>query len=318
MQGSHYADATVLLFDRKRPLRKQTRSILNVLGFKTFTEFAELEEVRYALRTQRTDIAVMALESTDCGVLDLIDDIRHQRCALDPFIPVLLTTWDAKLRSVRPVLESGADDILLNPYSTTQMGQRIETLIHHRKPFVVTEDYFGPDRRSTSARDADPTSIVVPNALQATISGHRAGTPTASRINGTLGELRRLKLRNLSRRIWFLADKLHKAASDPELPRRYSRELTALRTSIGIYTKTLVPTDPSGLSTLCDSLAGLLAGLFGKPADAKDLFLLEQSAMALRVASKLDHEESEAGDAISDAVSQTNRVKGELIRAVLG
>ena len=64
--------------------------------------------------------------------------------------------------------------------------------------------------------------------------------------------------------------------------------------------------------------SGVLTGLFGKPADAKGLFLLEQSALALRVASKLDHEESNAGEAISDAVAETSRVHGDLIRAVMG
>jgi hypothetical protein len=103
-------------------------------------------------------------------------------------------------------------------------------------------------------------------------------------------ELRRLKLRNVARRIWFLADNLKAALPDPSLPDRYQSE----------------------------SLSGVLTGLFGKPADAKGLFLLEQSALALRVASKLDHEESNAGEAISDAVAETSRVQGDLIRAVMG
>jgi DNA-binding response OmpR family regulator len=318
MHGAYYADATVLLFDRKRHVRKQTRSVLNVLGFKNFLEFGNMEELRNILHAQRTDVAVLALDTTDCGVLKLIEDIRSQRCALDPFVPILLTTWDAKMRAVASVIESGADDVLLHPFSTAQMGHRIETLVHSRKPFVVTERYFGPDRRSSAVQKTDPTSIVVPNALQAAVSGNRNAAPNASRIDNALGQLRRLKLRNISRNIWYRADKLHKEQADPTMPDRYVAELAGLRKTVTVYKKTLSPTDPVDLSTLCDSLAGVLAGLFGQPVNGKGLFLLEQSALALRVASKLDHEESDAGDAISDAVAKTGRVQADLIRAVMG
>ena len=79
-----------------------------------------------------------------------------------------------------------------------------------------------------------------------------------------------------------------------------------------------MPGDPADLSTLSESLSGVLTGLFGKPADTKGFFLLEQSALALRVASKLDHEESSAGDATSDAVAQTTGLNADMVRAVLG
>ena len=42
-------------------------------------------------------------------------------------------------------------------------------------------------------------------------------------------ELRRLKLRNVARRIWFLADNLKAALPDPSLPDRYEGELTNLQ-----------------------------------------------------------------------------------------
>ncbi len=318
MQNSQYADATVLLFDRQQAVRKQTRSVLNALGFKSFLEFSELESARFALSNQHVEIVILALEAEDCGVLRLIQDIRGRRHGLDPFVPILLTTWDAKMKVLKPVIGAGADDILLYPFSTNEMGQRIDVLASHRKPFVISEDYFGPDRRSASDLRDDPTSIVVPNSLQARAQGRRDLAPNTARIEAAMAELRRLKLRNVARRIWFLADNLKAALPDPSLPDRYESELVNLQKSLRSYGKTLMPGDPADLSTLSESLSGVLTGLFGKPADTKGLFLLEQSALALRVASKLDHEESNAGEAISDAVAETSRVQGDLIRAVMG
>ena len=314
MQTAQYSEATVLLFDRQQAVRRQTRSILNVLGFKSFQEFSDLEAARHALSNHHIEVVVLALETEDCGVLNLIQDIRGGRHGLDPFVPILLTTWDAKMKALKPVIGAGADDILLYPFSTTQMGQRIEALTRQRKPFVISEDYFGPDRRSASALLADPTSIVVPNGLAARSLGRQDMAPNTARIEEALAELRRLKLRNIARRIWFLADNLKAALPDPSLPDRYDRELAKIQKSVRGFGTALMPSDPADLTTLYDSLSGVLTGLFGQPADAKGLFLLEQSALALRVASKLDHEGGDAGDAISDAVAETSRMQGDVIR----
>ncbi len=318
MAGGSYTDATVLLYDRNRAVRKQTRSVLTVIGFKNFMEYGNLEEVRYLLKTRRVDVLVLGIESTDCGVLRLIEDIRRQRCSLDPFVPTLLTAWDARLRAVRPVISSGADDILLHPYSAKQMQQRIDGLIHHRKPFVVSEDYYGPDRRNASDREVDPTSIVVPNSLQAVVTGRREVGPTSARIKNVSADLRRLKLRNMSRQIWSAAHELYELQSSLSYPGRCDKELAKLRKSIVLFAKTLNHSDPADLSTLCDSLIGVLTGLKTNGVDEKGLFLLEQSALALRVAAKLANEDSDAGDAISEAVAKTGRVQANLIRAVMG
>ncbi|MFP6747258.1 MAG: hypothetical protein VCD66_06670 [Alphaproteobacteria bacterium] len=318
MQNTQYADAAVLLLDRRQAVRKQTRSVLNVLGFKTFLKFGDLAEARIALNNLRVDLIILDLGGEDCGALGLVGDVRGRRLGLDPFVPILLTTWDAKLKALRPVMSSGADDVLLFPFSTAQMGQRIEALVRHRKPFVISEDYFGPDRRGTTELEKDTTSITVPNALRARVEGRPDAAPNAARIEETLIELRRLKLRNVARRIWYLADKLKSALSDPSLPDRYERELTTLQTSISIYNKTLIPGDSVDLNALCDALSGVLAGLFGRPPVQKGLELLEKNALALRVASKLDREPDELVAAISDEVAKVGKIQAELVRTVLG
>ncbi len=58
--------------------------------------------------------------------------------------------------------------------------------------------------------------------------------------------------------------------------------------------------------------------LFARPPEAKGLELLEQSALALRIASKLDHEPSDTGDAISDVVPKSDGIENNLIQAVMG
>ena len=39
-------------------------------------------------------------------------------------------------------------------------------LVNHHKPFNVTEEYFGPDRRIEEARGDDAAWVEVPSGLQ--------------------------------------------------------------------------------------------------------------------------------------------------------
>lgn len=275
MQSTNYSNATVLLFDQNSHVRRQTMSALNDLGFNKSLEYPDLTEVRDALESQRFDIVVLELDTTDFGVLALVKDIRRQRCGIDPFIPILLTTWDAKLKIVRRVLNSGADDVFLRPFSTAQLSQRIEAIVRCRKPFVVTKSYFGPDRRESSALRDDPTSIVVPNALQARVLGQIEAAPNSARIEFVLSQLRRLKLCNSAQRIWYLANRLKEALPDPSLPDYYESELAKIRNSIQNYIQTLAPEDAADLPNLCNSLDRVLSGLIGRRVEAKGLELLE-------------------------------------------
>lgn len=321
METKQYSEATVLLYDPRRAVRKQTRTVLHTLGFKTFLEFQELEAARSALSSQRVELVILSVDSTDFGVLRLVDDVRRQRCGTDPFVPILLTAWDCKLNTLRPVVESGADDVLLHPFSTAQMSERIETLVRHRKPFVVTEEYFGPDRRTNAALREGPPPIIVPNALKALVEGERDAGPSAMKIEETFSNLRRLKLRNMARSIWYEANCLKESLQDPSLPARYDDELTKLRNSIRAYRKTLIRDDSADLRSLCESLAAVVDKQLGRAPREKSLELLEQSALALRVASKLEsdgNDNSDAIEAIGSEVAKASNVEPDLIRAVMG
>jgi len=145
-----------LIYDTKRHLRKQTRSILNIVGFWHVEECETLDDVQHALGGHQFDLAVLAVEHRHDGMASMVNDLRRFRCGNDPFLPFILTSWDARLRVVRSIINSGADNFLANPYSTANMAERIDALVNHRKPFVVTEEYFGPDRRNAKPVPTTP------------------------------------------------------------------------------------------------------------------------------------------------------------------
>jgi hypothetical protein len=79
-----------------------------------------------------------------CGT---IQQLRQGGTCVNPFIVIIVTAWDKSSALINRVVSSGADDLLLRPFSTAVLGNRIEAHIERRKGFVITTDYVGPDRR---------------------------------------------------------------------------------------------------------------------------------------------------------------------------
>ena len=65
-------------------------------------------------------------------------------------------------------MNSGPDDLLLIPFAPDQIMSRLKILVERRKPFVVTHDYIGPDRRTAPRPGTtSATQFQVPNPARA-------------------------------------------------------------------------------------------------------------------------------------------------------
>ena len=86
-----------------------------------------------------------------------------------------MLTWDANADVIRNAAACGVDDILAAPISPADLFGRIKTFVSKRKPFVVTSDYIGPDRRRDLALDgADGIPLIgVANTQKTKAMGER-------------------------------------------------------------------------------------------------------------------------------------------------
>jgi hypothetical protein len=94
------------------------------------------------------------LERND-GIGILVNDVRRFRCGKDPFLPIILASWVPNLGLECGIIDTSANDL----------SEQIRALVNHRKPSNVTEEYFGPDRRTEEARGDNAGSVEVQNAL---------------------------------------------------------------------------------------------------------------------------------------------------------
>jgi DNA-binding response OmpR family regulator len=161
-----YDNAETLVYDPVSANRAATRAALYNLGFRRIETTATLEAFGECIKRRPPDLALCEIQGADSDLCQMIQSLRQGIDGNNPFVVIIVTAWENSTALVSRVLNSGADDLLLRPFSTTLLGNRIRTHIERRKGFVITSDYVGPDRRRDDARPSNVDLFAPPNSLK--------------------------------------------------------------------------------------------------------------------------------------------------------
>lgn len=152
-------------------LRQAARSNLYHLGCRNIGYTASFADLCRRVTDAAADLVVAEVAAgEERRLADLFTQIRHGECGGNPFLPLIAVTARPQPALVRLMVDAGVDDVLPFPWPPGYLDKRLENLIHNRKPFVVTSDYIGPDRRKTPRMKDGAAAVrpmAVPNPLRA-------------------------------------------------------------------------------------------------------------------------------------------------------
>lgn len=170
MADSDYGRASVVLYDPVHVNLRTTRYALQQIGFRNIRSFSTFRELKRAVLEDAPHLLMAETSDQEADVFRLVRAMRSGEVSNNPFCSVLLTSWKRDTAMVRQAVGCGADDVIIRPFSTTFAEDRIRTLVKARKPFIVTSDYIGPDRRRDPSRsDNSAPPIEAPNMLKAIV-----------------------------------------------------------------------------------------------------------------------------------------------------
>ena len=188
--------------------RHRMRSDLYVMGFRQIDHVADYAELSEVLETTRPDLIVADMRLEGGEVSNLIRDIRHHQFEGDPFVPVIVTADKVSPDLVNSVISSGADHFLVKPWDELALEDRIKQMIFSRKPFVVTFDYIGPDRRATN-RDGDTTpKLAVPNPLHSKVIERKTSEDYQRDVDHHRAVINERKLLRGANQVLWIANKI--------------------------------------------------------------------------------------------------------------
>jgi hypothetical protein len=166
-------------------------------------------------------------------------------------------------------MESGIDDIITMPISTKLLSDRINKLIRHRKNFVVTSSYVGPDRRTGELIENDPmkpSTIKVPNNLRFKTMGDSEAAASPQVISEMQTRINNHRLNRHAQRIVWLIDESLKADPSGSKPTDINAQRYAeIGNMIELLAYDLESRGYIEMVEICDSMTNVLEFLRHSP-----------------------------------------------------
>jgi CheY-like chemotaxis protein len=186
MSKLSFDSVNALIYDPVAANRTATRAVLYSLGFRLTETVSTIEALVDSIQQNPPDIVLCEAQGATDELCATIQQMRQGGAGYNPFIVIIVTAWEKNTALITKVVSSGADDLVLRPFSTAVLGQRIETHIERRKGFVITTDYVGPDRRKDPTHVSNVELFQPPNSLKMKAKDKLSSEAIARRLDAEL------------------------------------------------------------------------------------------------------------------------------------
>ena len=140
------------MVDDNAHIRALLSTILRSVGINKTYEAGDGAEALQQMRSHAIDIVMTDLAMEPLDGIDFVRLLRNSADSPNQMAPVIMITGHSTLRRIHEARDAGVNEFLAKPLTVRGVLDRLQKIIDHPRPFVRTDDYFGPDRR----RKADP------------------------------------------------------------------------------------------------------------------------------------------------------------------
>ncbi|MDH5771733.1 MAG: response regulator [Rhodospirillaceae bacterium] len=279
-------DINVVIVDADRTSRQTIRNILTDNGIRNISVAVNMRDMTNILDVSSPDLLISDHELPDGDFSDFVHKLRHYETKYNPFLPIIATAWSPTHETVRSIIQSGVDHIVSKPLSAGQLMQRIKVLALARKPFIVTSQYIGPDRRKKDdSRPSVSTPVIVPSTLNMKATGATEINPASlqEEIDACVKQVNIQKLERNAQQVTFLVDRIVPGLALGGPDETTSRSLDRLLYVSEDIARRMGGTPYAHVSELCNTMINVTrkiidAGDFPAP---KDVELLKPVAKSI-------------------------------------
>ena len=139
----------VLLVDDNQHMRAIVAAILKGAGIGRTYEVADGSEALRVLRERSIDLAIVDFNMFPLDGVEFTRLVRNSPDSANPYLPIIMMTGHSEKHRVYEARDAGVTEFVVKPITAKAVFDRIQAVIMRPRPFVKTDDYFGPDRRRT-------------------------------------------------------------------------------------------------------------------------------------------------------------------------
>jgi len=142
-----FSQLRVLVVDDNRFMRQTVEAILNAIGVIS-VEFAQDAREAYNMVAEvHPDVIISDWDMEPDDGISLVRWLRSRKDSPDKYIPIIMLTGYSERNRVFEARDSGVTEFLAKPVSTKAIYSRLVSIVDFPRPFIRTDEYFGPDRR---------------------------------------------------------------------------------------------------------------------------------------------------------------------------
>ncbi len=139
----------ILVVDDNDFMRRLYRQLLQAIGFlaNNIKEAADGRSAIAHLNEYNCDLAICDLNMKPMNGKAFTRFIRADANSPDPYLPIIVCTGHTELVHIANARDAGANEILSKPVTGAALYARLQAVVEFPRPFIITQDFVGPDRR---------------------------------------------------------------------------------------------------------------------------------------------------------------------------
>lgn len=147
MSAYDFSRLNVLVVDDSHHMRQLVRRILYAFGCQAIHDAADGTQAMSMLQKHQIDILIVDWMMKPMDGIALTKKIRQGDLVPNPYVPVIMLTAHTTIQNILQAREAGVTEYLAKPITPRGLLSRLHMVIGNPRPFVRTNEFFGPDRR---------------------------------------------------------------------------------------------------------------------------------------------------------------------------
>jgi two-component system chemotaxis response regulator CheY len=132
------------------------REILKIMGFSDITVVKDGNHAFNEIKLNNYDLIFCDWIMPGMNGIEFSKALRrlpqYEKCG----IPIIMVTGKATVEDVKTARDAGVNEYLAKPFSIHLLTSKIKSVIENPRPFVVSDNYIGPDRRHKNSPESIP------------------------------------------------------------------------------------------------------------------------------------------------------------------
>lgn len=143
----------ILVVEDNQPMLELAKTLLNTFGVNDIYTARDGDEGFDVYCKENPDLILSDWMMRRVDGISLARRIRNDSLGPNQFVPFILMTGFSEKRRVVQARDVGITEFLVKPFTARDLYRRVVQIIEKPRPFIRSENFFGPDRRRKVIED---------------------------------------------------------------------------------------------------------------------------------------------------------------------